>query len=320
MSPSAPGRPPDRSVSERAGWTVTVRAPAKVNLQLAVGARRPDGYHDLATVYQAVDLYDEVTAEPALGVVVEVAGTTAAGTPADESNLAVRAAYALAEHAGVAPNVRLRLAKSIPVAAGMAGGSADAAAALLACDALWGLRTEREDLLQVAATLGSDVPFALVGGTAVGHGRGERLTPALARGEYHWALALAEVGLATPTVYAECDRLRIGRYVPEPRVSDSVMAALRAADPVALGRALRNDLQPAACSLRPGLRLTLDVGEQYGALGAVVCGSGPTCAFLARSEDHALDLVAALSASGACRTVRRARGPVPGARLVEPPG
>lgn len=296
---------------------VTARVPAKVNLQLSVGGRRPDGYHDLATVYQAVSLYDEVTASESDGVSIVVDGEAAGDLPVDGTNLAVRAATALAERAGVAANVELRIRKNIPVAGGMAGGSADAAAALVACDALWGLGLDRATLTDVAAELGSDVPFLLSGGTAIGVGRGERLTPALARGRFHWVFAMHSRGLSTPAVYGEVDRLRGSVALPEPRISDGLMAALRAGDAAALGRSLVNDMQRAALSLRPKLQLTLEVGEDYGALGAVVCGSGPTCAFLVRDDDHALDVAVALSAAGVCTGVKRAHGPVPGARLVE---
>ena len=299
---------------------VTVRVPAKVNLQLAVGAPRPDGFHDIATVFHAVSLYDDVTASVS-GVDeirVTVEGTQAAQVPADENNLAVRAARLLAEHAGVSPAVDLHLHKTIPVGGGMAGGSADAAGALLACDALWGTGLSRSDMLELAAELGSDVPFGLVGGTAIGLGRGERLMPALARGQFEWVLALADGSLPTPRVYAECDRLRAGRVLPEPRVSDALMSALRAGNSEALGRALRNDLQPAACSLRPSLRMALEVGTDYGALGGIVSGSGPTVAFLVRDHEHGLDLAVALTASGACRSVKRVYGPVHGARTLEP--
>jgi len=301
-----------------AGVTVTARVPAKVNLQLSVGGRRPDGYHDLATVYQAVSLYDEVTASASDGVSIVVDGDGARDVPVDGTNLAARAATALAQRAGVAANVELRLRKNIPVAGGMAGGSADAAAALVACDALWGLGLDRPTLTDVAAELGSDVPFLLSGGTAIGVGRGERLTPALARGRFHWVFATHRRGLSTPAVYGEVDRLRGSVARPEPRISDGLMAALRAGDPAALGRSLVNDMQRAALSLRPKLQLTLEVGEDYGALGAVVCGSGPTCAFLVRDDDHALDVAVALSAAGVCTGVKRAHGPVPGARLVDP--
>jgi len=299
---------------------VTVRAPAKINLQLSVGVRRDDGYHDLATVFQAVSLYDEVTATPARRLGITVAGDDVAGVPLDETNLAARAVIALSERVALSPDVHLHLRKGIPAAGGMAGGSADAAAALVACDALWGLRLDRAELLDIAAGLGSDVPFALVGGTAIGMGRGERLMPALSRGTYHWVVAFADEGLPTPGVYAELDRLRAGRKLANPaelQVSEPLMTALLAGDAAALGGVLANDMQAAACNLRPQLRLTLDVGREYGALGAIVSGSGPTCAFLARDQEHALDLAVALSASGVCRSVKRAHGPVHGARVVE---
>ena len=204
------------------------------------------------------------------------------------------------------------------MAGGLAGGSADAAAALVACDALWGAGLAREALAELAAELGSDVPFSLLGGTAIGTGRGERLTPALARGEYHWVLALAGHGLSTPDVYAELDRLRSGKVLAEPRVSDPLMQALRSGDPVELGATLVNELQPAACSLDPVLQDTLDLGRARGALGAMVSGSGPTVAFLARDLEQAIDLAAALASSGVVDDVQRLHGPVAGARLVEP--
>jgi 4-diphosphocytidyl-2-C-methyl-D-erythritol kinase len=296
--------------------TVTVRAPAKVNLQLSVGGPRADGYHDVVSVYQAVSLFDEVSVAPAGALQLSVEGEGSSSVPTDRSNLAARAAELLAEHVGCEPDVHLHLSKGIPVAGGMAGGSADAAATLLALDVLWELGLDKATLASLAAQLGSDVPFALVGHTAVGTGHGEQLTPALARGSFEWVLALADGGLSTPAVYAELDRLRGPGPVPEPEVSGPLMTALRSGDPQALGPALRNDLQRAAVSLRPGLAMTLEVGEEYSALASVVSGSGPTCAFLARDEEHALDLAVALTSSGACRTVRRASGPVAGARVV----
>jgi 4-diphosphocytidyl-2-C-methyl-D-erythritol kinase len=297
--------------------SVTVRVPAKVNLELVVGATRRDGFHDLATVFQAVSLFDDVTALPGDHLTVSVEGEDAESVPTDDDNLALAAARALAEHVGIEPRAHLHIHKAIPVAGGMAGGSADAAAALLALDRLWQTRLDRDDLVQLAGSVGSDVPFALVGHTAMGLGRGERLTPVLARGHFHWVFALADEGLSTPEVYAELDRLRSGSVLPEPRVSDAVMSALRTGDPVALGAVLANDLQRAAVSLRPSLSMTLDVGDEYGALASVVSGSGPTCAFLARDEEHALDLAVALSGSGTCRSVVSAVGPVPGARVVD---
>ena len=294
-----------------------MRVPAKVNLELVVGAPGPEGFHDLATVYQAVSVFDDVTALPGDHLTVSVEGEHADAVPVDDDNLALVAARVLADHIDVDPQAHLHIHKGIPVAAGMAGGSADAAAALLALDRLWGAHLDRDELVELAASVGSDVPFALVGHTAMGLGRGEKLTPVLARGHFHWVFAFAEEGLATPDVYGELDRLRRGSVLPEPRVSDSVMSALRAGNAVSLGGALANDLQRAAVSLRPGLSMTLDVGDEYGALGALVSGSGPTCAFLARDEEHALDLAVALTASGTCRSVASAVGPVPGARVVD---
>ena len=297
---------------------VCARAPAKINLALAVGARGEDGFHELATVFHAVSLFEDVSAEEADGLSVEVRGRWAEAVPDGPTNLALRAAALLAERTGTTGGAHLTITKEVPVAAGLAGGSADAAAALVACDALWHTGLSREDLRSLAAELGSDVPFCLLGGTAVGTGRGDRLTPALARGEYHWVLAISDRGLSTPEVYAECDRLREGRVLLEPQVPQSMMKALRSGDSVALGRVLVNDLQAAACSLSPALQRTLQVGTDCGALGGIVSGSGPTVAFLVGDPEHALDLSVALTASGAVDVVRRVHGPVPGARLVEP--
>jgi 4-diphosphocytidyl-2-C-methyl-D-erythritol kinase len=297
---------------------VTVRAPAKVNLELRVGAPRADGYHELATVFHAVGLYDEVQALPSDEITLTVEGPQAELVPLDGSNLALRAAALVAERVGIDDGVHLHLRKGIPVAGGMAGGSADAAAALVAVDALWRAGLSRDYLPALPAALGSHGPSALLGGTAIGSGRGERLTPALARGEYHWVVALAEHGLSTPEVYGEIDRLRGGQDVPEPQISDRLMQALRAGDAPALGATLANDLQAAACSLAPALERTLAVGRQAGALGGVVSGSGPSVVFLTASAEHALDVAVALTASGVASGVRRALGPVAGARIVEP--
>jgi 4-diphosphocytidyl-2-C-methyl-D-erythritol kinase len=302
-----------------ASASVTVRVPAKVNLQLSVGPVRSDGFHELATVFHAVSLYDDVVARRAPageGITLTISGEGASFLPTDSTNLAWAAARMLADYAGVEGDVALHLHKGIPVAGGMAGGSADAAGALVACDHLWQLGTPRAELMNLAARLGSDVPFGLHGGTAIGSGRGEQLTSVLARGTFQWVFALAEGGLSTPAVYGECDRLRGAAIVREPYISDNLMQALRAGDSVLLGKALHNDLQPAALSLRPGLRKVLEHGDEYGALGGVVSGSGPTCAFIASDDEQSLDLAVALTASGVCRTVKRAVGPVPGARII----
>ncbi len=299
--------------------SVTVRVPAKVNLELLVGARRDDGFHRLSTIFHAVNLFDEVTVSSAPQWGIAVSGPQSFGVPVDGTNLAARAAQRLAEAGGIAEPVHITIRKDIPVAGGMAGGSADAAATLVACDQLWGTGLTRSELEEIAAGLGSDVPFLLGGGTAMGSGRGEVLAPVLARGSYHWVFALSEGGLSTPAVYAECDRLRGEREVPDPSPSPVMMTALRSGDARALGAALTNDLQAAAISLMPALGDVLDAGLEFGALGGVVCGSGPTIAFIAESNEAALDLAVSLTASGAVQDVRRATGPAHGAHVISAP-
>jgi len=296
--------------------SVTVRAPAKVNLHLGVGPLRDDGFHALSTVFQAVSLHDEITVDDADDLGVAVAGEGVEDVPTDMSNLAVRAAVALAHHVGRAPAVKITIRKGIPVAGGMAGGSADAAATLVACDALWETGLDPEVLHDIALRLGSDVPFCLLGGTALGGGRGEQLTRILVRGTYHWVFAIADTGLSTPAVYGELDRMRAEGPWPETSTPRELIAALGSGDARRLGPLLHNDLQRSALRLKPALRRTLEAGRDAHALGAIVCGSGPTCAFLTYGEPEAVALVAALAGSGTCRTVRRAHGPVPGARVV----
>ena len=298
---------------------VTVRVPGKVNLQLSVGPRREDGFHDIATVFHAVALHDDVTVAVApigSGISLTCEGEGQGDVPLDATNLAWQAVQLLADSVGIQANVQIRIHKHIPVAGGMAGGSADAAGALLASDTLWKLGTPKNVLHDLAAAIGSDVPFALHGGTAIGSGRGERITPVLARGTFHWVFALASEGLSTAAVYEECDRLREGRHVPDPYMSDMLMQALRAGDPVLLGKSLHNDLQQAAFSLRPVLSRVLEAGEEAGALGGIVSGSGPTCAFLARDAEHALDIAVRLTSSGIVRSVKRSSGPALGARII----
>jgi len=300
--------------------SVTVRVPAKVNLQLSVGPRESDGYHQLVTVFQAISIFDEVTVkigEQGTGINLSVSGDQIHGVPTDSTNLVVKAIELIADKFELDIDVSVDIKKSIPVAGGMAGGSADAAAAIVAIDELYSLEMTREEMHSIAAQLGSDVPFLLSGGTAIGQGRGDQLTAALSRGTYHWVLALSSVGLSTPAVYSECDRLRQGLDISDPQISDALMQALLTADPANVGKLLINDLQPAACSLRPALRLILDVGQEYGALGAIVSGSGPTVAFLVSDEEHGLDLAVALSASGVVGSVTRAFGPVHGAKVID---
>ncbi|PAZ10458.1 4-(cytidine 5'-diphospho)-2-C-methyl-D-erythritol kinase [Streptomyces sp. SA15] len=296
--------------------SVTVRVPAKVNVQLAVGAARPDGFHDLANVFLAVGLYDEVTVTPADELRVTCTGPDADQVPLDRTNLAARAAEALAERYGRTPAVHIHIAKDIPVAGGMAGGSADGAGALVACDALWGTGASREELLDICAELGSDVPFSLVGGAALGTGRGEKLRPLEVDGTFHWVFAMADRGLSTPAVFREFDRLGEGVDIPAPVASQELLDALAKGDPDALAATVSNDLEPAALSLFPGLADTLAAGRAAGALAALVSGSGPTTAFLAREADSAAKVAETLRASGTCRTVRTAAGPAPGATVV----
>ncbi|MFH8403600.1 4-(cytidine 5'-diphospho)-2-C-methyl-D-erythritol kinase [Streptomyces sp. NPDC018019] len=295
---------------------VTVRVPAKVNVQLAVGGARPDGFHDLANVFLAVGLYDEVTATRAASLRVTATGPDTDRVPLDRTNLAARAAELLAARYGIAPDVHLHIDKDIPVAGGMAGGSADAAGALVACDALWGTGASRDELLSICAELGSDVPFSLVGGAALGRGRGELLTPLEVGGPFHWVFAVADGGLSTPAVYREFDRLNAGVDVPEPEASPALLGALRAGDAGALAGVLSNGLQAAALSLRPSLAATLEAGVAAGALAGLVSGSGPTTAFLAKDAEAAGVVAEALAASGTCRAARVAVGPVPGATVL----
>lgn len=296
---------------------VTVRAPAKINLELFVGPRGEDGYHALATVYQAVSIHDEVTAAYAEEWGCSVSGRDADRVPTDESNLALKAARALAERTGGQDPVHLSIRKEIPVAGGMAGGSADAAAALVACDALWETGLSKEQLEEVAADLGSDVPFLLHGGTAVGSGRGEVITAVLAKGAYHWVFVPSvDTGLSTPAVYRAFDERTAGTTVEDPAPSAALMSALRAGDPVALAPVLDNDLQPDAIDLRPDIGEVIEAAMGFGALAAIVSGSGPTVAVLAESTEGAIDLAVSLTASGVAGDILRATGPVAGAHII----
>jgi 4-diphosphocytidyl-2-C-methyl-D-erythritol kinase len=302
--------------------SVHVRAPGKINVLLRVGALLHDGYHEVASAYQAVSLYEDIYAFPADDFSMTITGSVdVSGVPTDGSNLAIRAARLLAKHTKYRGGVRFEVEKNVPVAGGMGGGSADAAAALVACDALWGTHLSRDELVMLASELGADVPFALMGGTAIGTGRGDRLSPALASGHFEWVIVLSDSGLSTPAVYAELDAHR-ARHVrdiapaPEsPSVDTAVLTALRQGDPVMLAESMQNDLQAAALHLDPTLVALLERGEERGALVGIVSGSGPTLAFLAEDAGSAAELHRALATSGL--NVVRATGPVHGARVVE---
>lgn len=299
---------------------VIARVPAKINLQLAVGPLGSDGFHEVTTVFQAISLFDDVsvaTAPENNGISIQITGQTSKGVPSDSSNLAVKAATLMIKNYDLPSDLNIKLTKEIPVAGGMAGGSADAAGVIVGLDSLFELGLSRDEMEIVGSKIGADVPFSICGGVAIGTGRGDQITPALFKGSYHWVLALSGQGLATPSVYAECDRLREGLSIAIPVVSEQLMQAVRAGDAKVLGKSLSNDLQPAACSLRPALRLVLDVGLDYGALGGIVSGSGPTVAFLVKDDEHAMDLTVALSSSGVISSVVRATGAVAGARIIE---
>lgn len=300
--------------------SVLARAPAKINVYLQVGELQDDGYHDVATAYHAISLYDEVRAYPDDDFSVSFSGpidTSNLGT--GPTNLAIKAARTLARRSQHPGGVHLEIEKRIPIAAGLGGGSADAAAALVACDALWGLDHSRDELARIAAKLGADVPFALLGGTAIGTGRGDQLSPALAHGTLEWVLVYADFGLSTPEVYRALDAHRERHradIVPHgaPAVDIAVLHALRSGDAVQLAETMHNDLQAAVLAMHPELAETLELGERNGALAGIVSGSGPTIAFLTAGRDEALALQVALSAAG--YTAQRASGPAHGARLV----
>jgi len=296
--------------------SVTVQVPAKVNLQLSVGPKESDGYHQVVTVFQAISLFDNIKISEADQFSIAVSGDYTNGIPLDQSNLVYKAIELMAEEFETDKNLDVSIEKSIPVAGGMAGGSADAAAVLFGIDQLYRLGLSKDELGEIARKLGSDVPFMLHGGTAVGRGHGDEITPALSRGTYHWVIAVSSTGLATPAVYAECDRLRTGLDIKAPTLNDELLQALLSGDATRVGKSLSNDLQAAACSIRPALRLILDTGQEYGALGGVVSGSGPSVAFLVADEDHSLDLAVALTSSGVVGSVARAQGPVTGAKII----
>jgi 4-diphosphocytidyl-2-C-methyl-D-erythritol kinase len=301
--------------------SVTVRAPGKINVCFRVGALQGDGYHDVASLYLALSLHEQVEAVADPGFSLRFTGPVdCSRLEVDDSNLALRAARLLAAHTGHPGGVALTVEKHVPIAGGMGGGSADAAATLLACDELWGTGLGRAGLRPLAARLGADVPFALEGGTAVGTGRGDELSPALAQGPFHWVLAFFDEGLSTPVVYGELDRHRERHAADLPPVPDTVrvdaaaLHAMRVGDPVALAEALHNDLQVSALRLMPRLAEVLELGESSGALAGMVSGSGPTLAFLAADAEGAAALRGVLARTGV--SALTATGPAPGARVI----
>ncbi|MEV0646780.1 4-(cytidine 5'-diphospho)-2-C-methyl-D-erythritol kinase [Phytomonospora sp. NPDC050363] len=297
--------------------TVRVRVPAKINLHLGIGPLREDGYHDLTTVFESISLYDELTATPADTITLTIEGEGQDTLPTDRRNLAHLAAAELAAYTGTRTGAHLHLKKRIPIAGGLAGGSADAAAALIACNTLWNTGLTPAELDKLAAALGSDVPFCLHGGTALGTGRGEQLHPVLSTGTRHWVIATAHGELATPAVYREVDRLRENGHGTYHDNVDALLAAIRNSDPDTVAKALHNDMQQAATTLMPSLADTLQAGLDEGALTALVSGSGPSCLFLARDERHAGSLAKRLTLRRVAREIHTAESPVPGATLTE---
>lgn len=302
-----------------------MRAPGKINVFFRVGALQDDGYHDVASLYQAVSLFEEVTATAAPDFSLRFSGPIdCSGLSTDDTNLAMRAAKMLAAHTGYQDGVSLTVMKRVPIAGGMGGGSADAAATLVACDELWGTGVGRSGLHALAAQLGADVPFALEGGTAVGTGRGDELSPALAKGNFHWVLALSDAGLSTPVVYSTLDQHRVDHLRdlgPQPdvvKVDTAVLQAVRVGDPESLAEAMHNDLQAAALRLAPELTELLELGESRGALSGIVSGSGPTVAFLVESAQEAAELLGVLTRAG--HRALTVTGPVSGARVIDSRG
>ena len=345
------------------GSDVSVSAPGKVNLFLALGAARPDGYHPLNTIFAQIGLSETVTvtplqslattapqpasaasaqtaragsvpaaAQPASTAPVSSASSAPAqsdsvpaaaqpaplatavpaqpglvpaaqtggprielaltrpdsNVPLDHTNLAYRAAQAVAQQAaqrGLAtPDVHILLDKAVPVAGGMAGGSADAAATLKACNEFWQVGLSLEELAHLGAQLGADVPFGLYGGVALGTGRGDLIEPLKAApGPYYWTFALQDEGLSTAAVFKHFDAT-----VQAPPAADmppeQLLAALEAGDVAEVSRHIRNDLQATAIDLRPELGQLIDLAKKAGALSAMVSGSGPTVAALSSSR------------------------------------
>ena len=288
---------------------------------LGVGEPGDDGYHDLVTVFHALNVRETIAlteADDPANPKVTVAGPYASSSiPCDERNLARKAVNALARATDTHIAVDIAIDKNVPVAGGMGGGSADAAAALVAYAARIGL-DDPQLLHDTAAALGADVPFALLGGTAIGTGRGDELATVMSDAQFHWVLATSASELSTPLVYGRLDQMRAEGRAPGPTVdAGEAVAAFVAGDPHRLADALHNDLEAAACDMLPQLREVLRTGREAEALGGLVSGSGPTVAFLAEDATHALDLAVILEASTSVRNVVRTTGPAPGAHLVE---
>lgn len=295
--------------------SVSARAPGKINLLLRVGPRRPDGYHDLVTCFHAVDLWETVTVTPAASTRVTITGDVNLGeVPLDDNNLVVKAARQVGHALGIDQELAIHIDKRVPVGGGMGGGSADAAAALLAANRLWNGELGPDELLAIAATLGADVPFALEGMSQIGRGNGSELS-ALRAMPLWWVVVPSIEQLHTPEVYAVLDDLRAHETVTlEDALPDGFAAAVTTGDAHALAPLLHNDLQPAAIALRPSLEQLLERGQRLGALASLVSGSGPTCVMLAADQERARAVSDGLSEDGLFSVV--VQSPARGAHLV----
>lgn len=314
---------------------VTAVAPGKINVSLRVGPLREDGYHEVATLYLAVSLYEEVSAERrddgAITVSLsersaftevqtrdpETQEMVAAAIPLDERNLVYQAASKLRARLGITDGVDLTITKNVPVAGGMGGGSADAAAALVACSALWEAGLSKEQLAEIGSELGADVPFAILGGAAVGQGVGDELSPLLTRGELHLVLVPANTGLSTPSVYAKLDEMRAeaGVEAEAPELDPDLVRAVCTADAELVASLMANDLQAPAVASLPSLEDMMDVGMIEGALQGMVSGSGPTLVFLARDAEAAHRLCTSFEERTEVWAIP-VTGPASGARLI----
>ncbi len=268
--------------------TVAAKAPAKINLILRVGSPDNSGYHPLVTVFQAVDIWDEVAVSPADSDHLEIEGSVAlSGVPTDQTNIVWRAVEALSAVKGNREPLAIRITKTIPVAGGMAGGSADAAATLVALNELWQLGRTPQQLADIAATLGADVPFSVAGGLALGEGRGDVLTPLTRQQPIHVVVVTSPLALSTPLVYKTLDDLRGAGARTLGALTEAELASVTGDDLDRLAGVVVNDLQAATLQLAPAVQDNLDVLSETGALAALVSGSGPTVFGLCRDQDHA---------------------------------
>jgi 4-diphosphocytidyl-2-C-methyl-D-erythritol kinase len=283
-------------------------SPAKVNVFFAVGAFLKNGFHEVASCYQALSLREVLSVELEGRFSIDFAGPLATqskeAVPTDATNLVYKAGMALKKlNLAVAPElVSFVIHKSVPIAGGMAGGSADGAAALVALDRLFDADLEVQ-LPKVAAKLGSDVPFSLQGGTAIGTGRGEKLSRIETNAILHWVMTPSQVGLSTPDVYRKLDVMRTESGVDVstleiPEVPSELIAALVSGDPLEVANYMHNDLEIAALALRPELAETIEAGRKAGALKSMVSGSGPTIAHLAKNRIHAEQIANRLAGAG----------------------